>query len=149
MATRKHVHEETFDVTPERLFAILYTPSAIRGWWCAARATVLPQRGGLWMAAWGASEDDPDYISAATIREFEPPMRMVLSDFRYYAKDGPLPFEAQFVTEFTVTPHGADATLRVVQDGFPMCAEADAFYAACERGWRDTFTGIRRFLAES
>jgi hypothetical protein len=31
LKTRKHVHEEFFRVTPERLFALLHTPSAIRG----------------------------------------------------------------------------------------------------------------------
>jgi uncharacterized protein YndB with AHSA1/START domain len=149
MSTRKHIHEETFDVTPERLFAILHTPSAIRGWWSASRAIVLAQRGGIWAATWGDSEDAPDYITVATIRDFEPPVRMVLTNYRYFAKSGPLPFEAQFVTEFTVTAHASGATLRVVQDGFPTCAEADAFYAGCEKGWRDTFAGIRRFVTKS
>jgi hypothetical protein len=53
------------------------------------------------------------------------------------------------VTEFLVQPHAAGATLRVTQDGFPAGPEADAFYAACGEGWRNTFAGIRRHLAES
>lgn len=146
MTTRQHVHEETFPVQPETLFALLHTPSAIRNWWGAARVVVLPGPGGTWAAAWGDGEDDPDYVTVATIRDFEPPSRMVLTDYRYHARSGPLPFEADFVTEFLVSPHEEGATLRVTQDGFPADPDADEFYAACEKGWRDTFAGIRRFL---
>ncbi len=148
METRKHVHEEVFPATPERVFALLHTPSAIRRWWSAARAIVIPERGGLWTATWGDDEDDPDYVSSATIRAFDPPRRLVLGDYRYRAKTGPLPFEADFVTEFLVTPHEDGAMLRVTQDGFPAGPEADDFYAGCEKGWRDTFAGIREYLGE-
>jgi uncharacterized protein YndB with AHSA1/START domain len=146
MGSRKHVHREIFSARPERLFALLHTPSAIRGWWGAARAVVLPHHGGVWVAAWGDSEDDPDYITAATIRAFDPPRRMVLADFRYHAKSGPLPFVTNFVTEFTVQPHPDGALFQVEQDGFPPGAEADTFYAACGEGWVNTFAGIRRYL---
>jgi uncharacterized protein YndB with AHSA1/START domain len=149
MKTRKHVHEEVFPASPERLFALLHTPSAIRQWWGVARAVVLAHPGGTWAAAWGEAEDEPDYITVATIREFEPPRRMVLTDYRYRAKSGPLPFAAEFVTEFAVTPHAEGAVLRVTQDGFPAGPEADQFYAGCETGWRNTFAGIRRYLAET
>ena len=148
MKTRKHVHEEVFSVSPERLFELLHTPSAIRHWWGVARAVVLAEPGGVWAAVWGEAEDDPDYITVATIREFEPPRRMVLGDYRYRAKSGPLPFEAEFVTEFEVLPHPTGAVLRVTQAGFPVGPEADGFYAACEKGWRDTFTGVRRYLSK-
>jgi uncharacterized protein YndB with AHSA1/START domain len=147
MATRAHLHEEVFSTSPERLFALLHTPSAIRGWWSAARAVVLPEPGGLWAAAWGESEDDPDYLTVATLRVFEPPRRMVLADYRYRAQSGPLPFQADFVTTFEVVPHSEGAVLRVTQDGFPCTPEGEAFYAACEQGWRDTFAGIRAYLA--
>lgn len=147
MATRMHVHEDSFATTPDRLFALLHTPSAIRGWWGAARAVVVPGPGGLWAAAWGESEDDPDYTTVATIREFDPPKRMVLADYRYRARTGPLPFEADFTTTFEVEPHRDGALLRVCQDGFPTGPEADAFYHACEQGWRETFAAIGRFLA--
>lgn len=149
MTTRRHVHEEAFPAAPEQLFALLYTPSAIRAWWGAARAVVLPEAGGLWAAAWGESEDDPEYITVATIREFEPPRRMVLADYRYRSKTEPLPFQAQFVTEFSVASHPDGSLLRVCQDGFPVEREADGFYAACEQGWQTTFAGIRRLLAQS
>lgn len=148
MKIRTLVHEEVFPVAPETLFALLHTPSAIRGWWGAARAVVVAEPDGSWVAAWGDAEDDPDYIAVATIREFDPPERLVLSDYRYHAKSGPLPFEATFVTEFEVAAHPKGAVLRVAQSGFPEEPEADGFYAACEKGWRDTFAGIRRYLAD-
>jgi uncharacterized protein YndB with AHSA1/START domain len=147
--TRRHVHEETFAVSPERLFAFLHTPSAIRQWWGVSRAIVLPEPGGIWAATWGDSEDDPDYVTIATIRAFEPPSRLVLSDYRYRARSGALRFHADFVTEFTIAPHADGSTLRVSQDGFPAGPEADEFYAACGDGWRNTFAGIRTFLAKS
>jgi uncharacterized protein YndB with AHSA1/START domain len=147
MATRKHVHEEMFAAPPEQVFALLHTPSAIRAWWGVGRAIVLAEPGGVWAATWGQVEDEPDYITVATIRDFEPPRRMVLADYRYRARGGPLPFQADFVTEFAVEPHEGGSILRVMQDGFPAGAQADEFYAACGRGWRDTFAGIRRYLA--
>jgi hypothetical protein len=73
-------------------------------WWGVARAVVLQQPNGIWAATRGESEDDPDYITVATIREFEPPRRLILGDYRYRAKSGPLPFNAEFVTEIVVLP---------------------------------------------
>jgi uncharacterized protein YndB with AHSA1/START domain len=147
--TRRHVHEELFPVSPGRLFALLYTPSAIRAWWGAERVIVLPAPGGFWAATWGGTEDDPEYTTAATIGAFEPPRRLVLTDYRYRARSGPLPFDAAFVTEFLVSPHPDGAVLRVTQGGFPAEAVADDFLAACATGWRETFAGIRRHLAAS
>ena len=108
----------------------------------------MPKSGGTYALAWGDSEDDPDYTSAATIRDFEPGRRLALVDYRYDSKFGDLPFKADFVTEFLIESHPEGATLRVTQDGFPAGPEADDFYAGCETGWRDTFAGIRRFLGE-
>lgn len=64
MNARQHIHEEVFPATPEQLFALLHTPSAIRGWWGAARAIILPKEGGVWIGAWGEDEDLPDYITS-------------------------------------------------------------------------------------
>ena len=147
MTTRKHVHEEVFPVPPEQLFALLHSPSAIREWWGAARVVLLAEPGGIWAGAWGPAEDDPDYITVATIREFDPPRRMVLTDYRYRSRSGPLPFYADFVTEFSVASHPEGSVLRVSQDGFPPGPDADGFHSACEQGWRNTFAGIRNFLA--
>jgi uncharacterized protein YndB with AHSA1/START domain len=146
MNAKKHVHEEFMPASPEDVFALLHTPSAIRSWWSAARAIVLPEVGGLWAAAWGEQEDSPEYVTVATIRVFDPPRHLVLSDYRYRAKEGPLPFEADFVTEFVVSPHEQGAFLSVIQHGFPPGSEADEFISACEKGWSDTFAGIRKYL---
>lgn len=147
MDTRTHLHEETFDSSVDRVFALLHRPSAIRQWWGAARAIVVPQSGGLWAAAWGTDEDAPEYTTSATMEVFEPPRRLVLTQYRYSARSGPLPFEADFVTEFVVEPHADGALLRVSQAGFPRTPEGESFYIACDQGWRDTFAGIRRFLS--
>ena len=146
MATRQHIHEESFPVQPELLFALLHSPSAICSWWGAARAIVIPEPGGLWSAAWGEDEDDPDYITCATMSVFDPPRRIVFSDYRYHVREGGLPFSADFVTTFDVKPHGEGASLRVCQDGFPVEPESDDFYEACGKGWRDTFAGIRVYV---
>jgi uncharacterized protein YndB with AHSA1/START domain len=148
MPPRKHVHEEVLPATPEEVFALLITPSAIRQWWSAARAIVMPETGGTWMAAWGDDEDDPVYMTSSTLGTFDPPRRLVFEDYRYHSKEGPLPFQADFVTEFRIAPHDDGAVLRVTQDGFPPIPEAEEFYAACEQGWRATFAGIRAFLEE-
>lgn len=142
-----HVHEETFDASAEELFELLHTPSAIREWWGASRAIVIPKEGGVWAAAWGEDEDAPDYITTATMTVFDPPRRLVFADYAYASKDGPLPFDADFVTEFLVEPAADGTILRVTQDGFPDSAGGQEFLQACEKGWRDTFAGIRRYLS--
>jgi uncharacterized protein YndB with AHSA1/START domain len=149
METRKIVHQELFSEAPETVFALLHTPSAILEWWGATSAIVLAKTGGTWAATWGEDEDDPDYISIATISDFDPPKRMVLSNFQYHAKAGPLPFRADFTTSFEVIAGSTGTTLRVTQDGFPVDQEADDFYAACQKGWQDTFIGIREYLRAS
>jgi len=146
MTTRRHCCEIELPAPPEPVFALLHTPSAIRGWWGAARAVVIPRPGGTWAAAWGDSEDQPDYVTSAVLRVFEPPRRLVFTDFQYLARTGPLPFQADLTTEFIVEPRAGGSCLRVVQDGFPTDPAADAFFAACEVGWRNTFEGIRRYL---
>lgn len=146
MKTRSHTREIELDAPPEEVFALLVTPSAIRQWWSANRAIVLPQQGGIWAATWGDDEDNPDYITAATIEVFDLPYRLVLSDYRYFAPTGPLPFDAEFTTEFVVEPSETGSRLAVTQSGFPADPIADDFYDGCEQGWRDTFESIRRYV---
>ena len=146
METRSHIHEESFEISRESMFDLLITPSAIRGWWGASRVIVLPKVGGFWCAAWGENEDDPEYLSLFTIREFEPPSRMLLTDGKYFAKAGQPGFELNMTTEFTVERRMTGCLLRVVQQGFPVHEVADEFYNACEVGWQNTFAGIRKFL---
>ena len=148
METRRHIHEETLEVSPERAFEILITPSAIRSWWGASRAIVLAQNNGFWAATWGEDENAPDYISAFTIKEFEPPRRILLTDGKYFAKAGQPSFELDLTTEFTIERRLSGCLLRVVQDGFPVHEIADEFYNACEIGWKNTFEGIRKYLME-
>jgi uncharacterized protein YndB with AHSA1/START domain len=147
MSTRKHIHEIELAASPERVFAILHTPTAICKWWGAARAIVIPRAGGCWAVAWGDSEDDPDYITVASIESFDPPRTLLLGDYLYFAREGELPFQANLVTRFSVVPQGDGSTLRVEQDGFPKDPKADSFYQACERGWTETFESIRRYLS--
>jgi uncharacterized protein YndB with AHSA1/START domain len=146
MTTRSHTREETFAATPERVFALLITPSDIQAWWGVHQCIVIPEPGGLWAATWGEDEDDPDYVTCARLVEYDPPRKLVMGDYTYRAKANPMPFASDFVTSFEVIPGEAGTTLRVVQDGFPASADADDFYASCEIGWRDTFLGIRQVL---
>ena len=147
MTTRKHVHEEVFDVSAETLFALIHTPSAIRQWWGASHVIVDQKVGGIWVAVWG-NEDSPEFITAGRMSIFDPPRRIVFSDFEYYARTGPMPFAGNLTSEFNVIPAEPNKTLlRVVQDGFPMDTAADEFYAGCKQGWLDTFAGIRKYLS--
>ena len=145
---RQHRHAIELPIEPERAFRLLHTPSDIRGWWLANRAIVIPRQDGMWAAAWGSAEDDPDYTTIARIAAFEPPRRLVLADFHYFAKTGPFPFDANIVTEFQVEPAPGACVLRVLQTGFPDDAVADAFYTGCEIGWRQTFALIRQYVVE-
>ncbi len=150
LKTRSHIHEELFDVTPEGMFGILVTPSAICKWWGATQAIVLPKKGGIWAAAWG-DEDDPDYVSSATLLEFDPPRRLTMKYGEYHAKSGQLPFKFSddAITIFSIMEAEKGCTLRVEQTGFPADAAADDFYDACKTGWKNTFIGIRNYFNEN
>ena len=74
---------------------------------------------------------------------------MHLTDYHYFAKSGPLPFDAQMDTDFQVAAQANGASLTVTQNGFPGSPEADDYFAACQQGWENTFAGIRQFLASS
>ncbi len=145
-ATRKHVCQIELEAAAETVFQMLITPSAIREWWQASRAIVDAREGGIWGAAWGNEEDDPDYKGFYKIGVFEPPRRIVFTDSTYYAKTDPLPFQANFVTEFLVRPTAKGCVLQVTQDGFPVGPIADDFYKGCEIGWKNTFQNIRAYL---
>lgn len=146
MQTRSHTLKIDLPVEPEAAFKLLITPSAIRQWWGASGAIVLAEQGGTWAGWWGADEDNPEYITIATIEVFDPPRRLVLYDYRYRSRQEALPFDADFRTEFTVEKSAAGSTLQVTQDGFPCGPEADDFYLACEKGWHDTFQSVLAFV---
>jgi hypothetical protein len=67
MSTRAHDVVIDLAASQQRVFNALVTPSAIRAWWGAARAIVVPRTGGLWAAAWGEEEDAPEYVTTAVI----------------------------------------------------------------------------------
>jgi len=131
------------------MFEILIKPSAICVWWQALRAIVLPEQNGIWIAAWGEDEDNPDYISSFVIKKYDPPKRILFADTRYFSKDGKLPFDAKFTAEFIVKPTDSGCKLQVIQDGFPTDPIADDYYKGCEIGWKNTFEGIRNYFLDS
>ena len=87
--------EITINKKIDEVFEALVAPSQIKKWWFAKSAIVLPEVGGFYSAAWGDDEDKPDYISIASISEFERPNKLTLVYEKYYSKDGQLPFEAR------------------------------------------------------
>jgi RimJ/RimL family protein N-acetyltransferase len=139
VATRSIEREVALPCTAEEAFELLVRPSAIRSWWQAERAIVLPGEGGLWCATWGDDEDRPDYATAARLRVFDPPRRLVLDRYRYRSRFGSMPFEAEFEVEFTLRDQGAGCVLAVAQRGFPLEPIADAHFDSCRQGWQDTF----------
>jgi uncharacterized protein YndB with AHSA1/START domain len=144
MSTRRHVQEEPFSVSVERMFEALVTPTAIRSWWGASKAIVLPQLGGTWVASWGENENDPDYISSFKIVEYEPPNRLTLGEGKYFAREGKPPFEMdKMTTEFHILDRGDGiCSLRIKQ-------VADDFYEACVIGWNNTFEGLRKYFFDN
>lgn len=115
-------------------------------WWNARTAIVMPKPGGLWMAAWGKDEDSPDYITAARLKVFDPPRRLVMHEFEYQSKSMAVPFSRQLETEFHITEQGPKTELRVMQTGFPDGSDADAFYEGCCQGWAATLQAISEFF---
>ncbi len=115
----------------------------------AARAIVAAEPDGFWVAAWGVEEDLPDFVTLATISNFDPPRRLVLSDDRYRSKDGPLPFAADFTVTFSLEPKVGGTQLVVTQSGFPKDACADLFLTGCIKGWHDTLKSIQRHVEEA
>lgn len=147
--TRSHTASVEIDASPDQVFRALVTPSAIRVWWSAARVIVNPKKGGMWAAVWGGAEDEPDFVTTARFAVFSPGKRIVLTDYDYLSKDGPLPFKAAFATSFTLKKVAGGTRLVVKQDGFPSARKADAFYEACEIGWRRTLASLQEFLEAS
>lgn len=144
--TRSHIHEIELPADAETVFKALITPSAICSWWGASTAIVLPEKGGFWNAAWG-DLDDPDYITFHRITDYEFPSRIELDETRYVTKFEPPPFELNMKTLFEVEPTGIGVSkVRVTQRGFPADPVADEFYAACEKGWHDTFEGLKAYI---
>ena len=148
MQTRSHQRELVLPIAPDRAFKLLITPSDVRGWWGVHRAIVQPEPGGIWAAAWGANEDDPDFITIATMRVFDPSRRILLTDYKYTAKTGPLPFKADLSLEFTLAPHPKGSVLKVNNAGFPRDEIADDFFHSCDVGWSNTLASMEKYVAK-
>ena len=131
---------------PKRFFNCSSRPAQYANGGRHPAPLLTPARAACGGAAWGSSEDDPDYTGFYRIGAFVPPRRIVFTDAKYYAKTGPLPFKADFVTEFLIHPTAGGCVLQVTQDGFPVDPVADDFYKACETGWKNTFAGIHAYL---
>jgi uncharacterized protein YndB with AHSA1/START domain len=132
-------------IEPGAAFALLYSPAAIREWWSATSVVVAARPGGVWVAAWGP-EDAPEYVTVSRILVWDPPHRLRLGRFEYFAREGGLPFDDAIETEFSVRSAAGGCVLSVRQEGFPADASGDVFFEARERGWAATFDGIRRYV---
>lgn len=131
---------------PQTVFDALITPSAIRRWWSASRAIVHAAEGGLWMAAWGVQEDQPDYVCGYRLSTFEPPHRLVFSDPIYHARQGDMPDSLGQVTiEFSIRPIDDGSSLIVSQTGIP--ATEMEFCEGCKTGWKTTLDQLQQFLS--
>ncbi len=148
METRKHVEKIELSVPAEQVFKALYTPSAIRSWWGAFSAIVVPRLGGVWAVSWGKEEDDPDFIGTAKITSFDPPSRFAIAYDEYYGKTDKLPFDAQFTVDFSIEDKGEKSCLCVAQEGFPVDTAADEFYSSCKTGWTATLEALKTYLQE-
>ena len=132
---------------PAGVFDSLITPSAIRQWWNARRVIVHAVPGGNWVATWGESEDDPDYLCGYRMTRFERPGLLEFSEPFYQARGGPLPFPMeQMVVQFLIEPTESGSRLSVTQDGFPIDASADEYIARCQTGWETTLQQLKEFL---
>ena len=143
--TRRQIIEEPFGITPERMFKILTTPSAIRSWWGATSVVIDPRKGGSWVTAAGEGESDAEYINSFKILEFEPPVRMLLGSGKYYTGTN-WPIRTNITTELIVEPQPAGCILRIVQESSPADPLLDDYFDACVAGWQNSFEGIRNYL---
>lgn len=148
-AVRAMTEIVAISATCQQVFDALITPSAISTWWQANRAIVFPEQNGIWVASWGDDIDDPDYLTAARMTQFDPPNRIVMSDYNYRSKFGELPFQASFVTTFDITATDEGCTLRVSQSGFPLDPVADNFYRGCCIGWQTSLKQLRDFVLDA
>ena len=139
MSTRSQWHEIELPVPPAALFNLLLSPKAIRGKWNNTAAVVTEMDGG-WVIAWGARENDPDFVSGARIKSFQAPQRVVLTFDYSKGRAGLLPFASGMTAEFTIQPKGAGSLLRITHSGLPT--GDDDYFNACADGWRAALQGL-------
>ncbi|MDH3649532.1 MAG: hypothetical protein OEQ53_07605 [Saprospiraceae bacterium] len=83
---RSIVETIVIQADPGTVFLAVLKPSAIMAWWSANAAIVLAQEGGTYAVQWGNDLDDPDYITAASIINFDPPKGFSLTNYVYLVK---------------------------------------------------------------
>ena len=145
MEKRRQELAEPFGIKPERMFEILITPSAIRGWYGASRAVVEPHEGGTWVTTWGETDADSEYINSFKILEFEPPNRILLGGGKFIAGQA-WPIETHITTALIVEPQPTGCILRIIQEMDPADPLLDDYFDACIAGWQNSFEGIRNYL---
>ncbi len=145
MDKRSQELEEPFGVSPERMFDILTTPSAIRSWWGATSVVIDARKGGSWVTASGEGEKDADYINSFAILEFDPPSRMLLGSGKFFTGNN-WPIQTNITTELIIEPQPGGCILRIVQELSPNDALLEDFFDACVTGWQNSFEGIRNYI---
>jgi len=129
----------------DKVFAALITPSQIIQWWQASSALVVARKDGLFAVRWGGNEDDPDYISAASITRFNPPQFIRLENFIYYVKGQPEENIEDLPAEFRIKEKSAGAVeLEIYQAGFP--SDQPDFMENCRKGWQDVLIALKKLL---
>jgi uncharacterized protein YndB with AHSA1/START domain len=142
---RRHILAEPFGVSQERMFEVLTTPKAIRGWWGATSIVIDAREGGSWVTASGADDTDADYINSFVIMEYDPPRRMLLGSGKYYTGNN-WPIKTNITTELIVDPQPQGCILKIIQELDPPDPLLDDYFDACVAGWQNSFEGIRSYL---
>jgi len=136
---------EPFGVSPERMFKILITPTAVRGWFGASTAIIDPREGGSWVAAFGAGARDTEFVSSFAILKFDPPKRMLLGSGKLFTENK-WPIVTNMTTDLIIEPHASGCTFRIIQELDPYDELLDDYFDACVAGWQNSFEGIRNYL---
>lgn len=131
---------------PEDIFKALINPSAIKAWWQAQTAIVVPAVNGIYAASWGEDIDDADYITVSTITEITSNSSLSLEYVSYYAKEEQLPFDAKMNVLFTIRPMTETETMLIVkQTGIPDDPIADDYFDGCTKGWTQVLSNIKAY----
>lgn len=145
MEKRKEVLEEPFGITPEQMFEVLTTPSAIRSWWGASTVVIDPRPGGTWVTAASDGDQTSEYVNSFEILEFDPPNRMLLGNGKYITGNN-WPIRTNMTTELIIESQPTGCVLRIVQELAPRDELLDDYFDACVAGWQNSFEGIRNYL---
>lgn len=143
MSTRSQWHEIELPVQPAALFNLLLAPKAIRGRWNNT-AAVVTEVDGAWVIAWGARENDPDYVSSARIKSFQAPKLVKLAFDYSRGRAGMLPFASGMTAELAITQKGQGSLLRITHAGLPN--DNDDYFNAVADGWRAALQGLGTML---